>query len=637
MPNNETSRSEEDSSLDLFRQRLERKVEPNLNLRSTRLPGRDYQVNSNWDNYDDTPPAPPVKSNKWLINFFWATAIFFLATIALSVYVLFYSSNIVSANNIDIAIKAPTQIRSGEELNLEITLLNRNKVTLQDAVLSFTYPSGSMDSLSTNQELLLRREKLGDIAPGESKLLSSRALIFGAENDRPKVLLKLEYNIPDSNAVFSKEAEYEVFIESSTVNVSLDIPADINLGKTFNSRLVVISNAKSPLRQVAVKLEYPTGFSFQSANPEPQLSNNIWYLGDLAPGDKREIILTGSLSGLSEDLKTFKVLAGWDKSAGQGEIATVYANLAKTISLKKDFVGLSIDLQGRTSSSPGGQIEGTINWSNNLRDKVLNGRLELAFSGLALDKRSVRASQGFYNSLTNSIVWDKQSLGSLGLLNPGDGGQTSFSFNILPLSSLSAGGVEPLGLKAVFSGTRQGDDNQETEIVSENSRTIKISSLARLSARSLYSVGPFRNSGPLPPKVGEETTYTLTLGLANSTNELKSARLTADIPSYLRWLGNFSPLDERLIYSKTDSKVVWDVGTVAVTPVDGVLSREVSFQVALTPSLSQLGTAPALLQNIVFTAVDSVTGDTIKLQSSNLDIKLTGDPNYTYGQAEVIE
>lgn len=628
---------QEDSSLDRFRQRLERKGDVGLNLRSTRLPQMGYNVNSNWDNYDDTPPVAEPKSSKWLINFFWGATIFFLATLAVSFYVLFYSSNIVSANNIDVDIKAPTQIRSGEELNLELTLLNRNKVTLQDAVLSFTYPTGSMDSVSSNQELLLRREKLGDIAPGEKKLVSSRALIFGAENDKPKVLIKLEYNIPDSNAVFSKELEHEVLIESSTLAVSLDIPADINLGKTFNSRLLVVSNAKTTLSQVAVRVEYPAGFSFQSANPEPRLGNSFWYLGDMAPGDKREITLTGSLSGLNEDLKTFKVTTGWDKSAGQGEIATVYSNLAKTISLKKDFVGLAIDLSGKTSVTPGGQVDGVIKWSNNLSDKVLNSRLELSFAGLPLDKRSVRAPQGFYNSLTNSIVWDKQSLPSLGLLNPRDGGQVDFSFKVLGLNSLPSGEIEPLNLKAVFVGTRQGDDNQETEIVSENSRSLKISTLARLNSRAVYSVGPFRNTGPLPPRVGEETTYTVTLGLANSTNELKSARLTADIPSYLRWLGNYSPLDERLIYSQTDSKVVWDIGTVAITPVDGTLSREISFQIALTPSLSQVGTSPALLKNISFSAVDALTGTPIKLQTSDLDIKLSGDPSFVYTQGEVVE
>jgi len=137
--------------------------------------------------------------------------------------------------------------------------------------------------------------------------------------------------------------------------------------------------------------------------------------------------------------------------------------------------------------------------------------------------------------------------------------------------------------------------------------------------------------------VGEETTYTITLGLANSTNALKSARLTADIPSYLRWLGNFSPLDERLIYSQTDSKVVWDIGAIAVTPIDGALSREVSFQIALTPSLSQVGTSPVLLKNINFSATDAVTGTPIKLQVNSLDIKISTDPGFVYTQGEVIE
>lgn len=626
-----------DGSLERFKQRLERREEPDLNLRSTRLPQKPYFERRGWEESGDNDSPSGSKINRWLINFFFGATIFFLVTVAVAIYILFYSSNIVSANNINLDVSGAQRLRSGEELVLEVVVTNRNKVTLQDAVITFTYPAGTVDSLETAKEIPLRREKLGNLSPGEKRVINSRAVIFGAENSQPRVTIKLEYNIPDSNAIFSKETEYEFTIESSTLDLSLNLPEEINIGKTFSTRLTITSNAKTTLRQVGVRIEYPSGYSVQSTDPAPASGRQSWYLGDIPPGEKREIILKGSLAGLRDDLKTFKVAVGLDNSLGQGQINTIYANLIKTINLQKDFVSATIDLLGKTSVTPGSVVDGTIVWNNNLTDKVANGRLELSLSGIAIDKKSVTSNNGFYDSLSNSIIWDKQSVPVFDLINPNDSGKVNFSFKILPASNFPAGRIDPISLRAVFVGTRLGENNQEVEISSENSQSLKIATIARLFSQASYSVGPFRNTGPMQPKVGEETTYTITFTISTPTNEINNGRLVANLPSYMRWLGVFSPTDEKLIYNKSDSKVVWDLGRVAVTPSESGFSREVSFQVALVPSLSQLGGAPLILSDATFTGADDVTGDPISIKTESLSTKLRNDPLYVDRQEIVIE
>lgn len=632
---------EDEESLDRFKRRLERNVEVPLNLRPTRVPRATFNVRRNWDDSGADLSAlrseEKVSGGRWLTRFFFGTLIFFLATLAVAFWVLFYSTNIVSANNIDLEVKGPTQLRSGEELNLETTVRNRNKVTLRDVSLTITYPAGTVDSLETIKDLPLWRQPITDLDPGQSAIVGSRAVLYGAQNSTQKIVLKIEYHIPDSNAVFTKELEYQVLIGSGTIDLTYELPAETNSGKTFSSDLRLSSNSKSVLRQVALKIEYPAGFNFQSADPSPTAGDQIWYLGDLAPGVVRDIKIIGSLSGQSEELKSFKVTVGLDKTGGTGDISSEYGNLFKTVNLKKDFISVGLNLSGKTSLTPGENLDGSINWANNLPDKVIDGSLELFLSGGALDKRSVDSNNGFYNSLTNSILWDKTTIPDLGSMNPGDKGFSSFGFNVLPASQFSGGNIPPIGLRLVFKGTRVSADQLNEDVVSVTEKSLKIGTLVQFASVGTYFVGPFKNTGPLPPKVGEETTYTVTWSVTNPTNSVKQARIVGNLPNYVKWLSSVAPLDEKLSYDKTSNKVVWDLGTIEPGSTSGLPSRQASFQVSIIPSLSQLGETVDLVKGISFEGVDSVTNARTTLTVPVVDTRLLSDPSFSYGQEKVVE
>ncbi|HRZ30321.1 MAG TPA: hypothetical protein P5274_01470 [Candidatus Paceibacterota bacterium] len=632
---------EGDNSLERFQRRLGRNVKDPLTLRPTRLPRATFNVRRNWGESDsDLSEAVSLSkksSGHWMVKFFLGALIFFLATAAVAFYVLFYSTNIVSASNIDLEVKGPTQLQSGEELTLETTVRNRNKVTLRDVSLTITYPPGTVDPLEANKDLLLWRESLADLDPGQSVMIGSRAIIYGAQNSNQQMVLKIEYHIPDSNAVFTKEVTYQVLIGSGTLDLTYDLPAEINSGKSFTSYLKITSNAKSVLRQVALKIDYPTGFNFQSADPEPLTGKNIWYLGDLAPGVSRDFEITGNLTGSSEEIKSFKVTVGLDKSGGEGDISTEYGSLFKTVDLKKDFVSVSLDFNNKTFLSPGERLDGTIRWRNNLADKVTNGSLELIFAGGAVDNRSVGSSNGFYNSLTKSIIWDKSTLTSLGLMDPGGGGSVTFNLSVLSLERLPSGAIPPVDLHLIFRGTRITSDQQSESIVSEAKSSFKIGTLAKFTAGSAYSVGPFRNTGPLPPKVGEETTYTVTWSVFNSTNQIKQGRVVSKLPLYVKWLSATSPLDEKVIYDRNNNEIIWDLGTIEPGADNELPTREASFQISITPSLSQVGNPVELVKDISFVGSDALTGDKINLSAPNLNTRLLGDPSYTYGQESVVE
>ena len=637
----ESSHDNEAGSLDRFAKKLNRVNRPESGPRPTRPTRAVSSLRRDWsDDSGESVVATVRPKSGWLLKFFFWSLAFFLATMAVAVYVLFFSTNLVSASNIDLELDGPSLLRSGDELTLEISVKNRNRVTLRDVSLTVNYPAGTTDSSRSDQELSLVREELPDLLVGQTATAISRATVFGAQNSEQVVGVILEYQIPDSNAVFTKEASYRYRIGSAPVELTLELPSEINSDKLFTLELKVAANAQTLLRQLAVKIEYPEGFTATAFDPAPSSGDNFWSLGDLPPGAEREIKVTGALAGQNEELKSFKVTAGLDRAETGRELDAEYGSLFKTVALKRDFVAATIDLGGLSALAPGQNLTGWVTWQNNLTDRVINNTLRLYLDGLALDKRSVKTSSGFYDSFTNSIYWDKLSVSELGLLNPGQTGRVGFSFSALPEAALPVGQTGAAGeinLRLILAGTRITAEDTGREITTEVDRIVKLMTRANLDARAQYSIGPFTNTGPLPPRVGQETTYTVTWSVTNSANEIGAATVKTVLPPYARWLATVSPLDEKVVYRDTEREVTWDLGQVARETGRLGLARQVSFQIALVPSLSQLRQAVNLTGAASFSGLDMVTGQAIALTKPPVTTAIASDPAYLAGQDEVIE
>jgi hypothetical protein len=641
----DTTKPDQLSSLDKFKRRLERRGGESSQFKSTLLPTKNYKTNKAWGDDDftsvDYRPAVAKKTNLFLWRLFWGSTIFFSATLAVAVYVLFFSANIVSGNNIDLLIKGPSQIRSGDELNLQTTISNKNKVTLNSVNLVFSYPPGTMDPLSPNKELPIWREKINDLGPGQSVDVSSRAVIFGGQNSNREIKVVLEYRIPDSNALFTKEKIYSVTIGSSSLDLGLQLPTEINIGKEFTGKLKVVSNAQSLLRNCTINFEWPVGFEFKDSDPPVVSGNNVWFLGDLIPGTEKEISFTGLLKGQSGDVKPFKVIAGFASGGGQDPITLEYGNIFQTINLRKDLVSADIFLADESGRDqvifPGGSLTGDIGWVNNLNDEIINASFQLKLEGALINKRTVKAPSGFYNSINNTISWDERSLKALKKIIPSDGGQTSFSFGLLPLAYKTDRQGEELKLSLIFTGTRLTGENQTEEVVTQSEKTIRVSTFAELENRTIYSVGPFKNVGPLPPKVGQETTYTVTWAVKNTINDLGNVKVRTVLPSPIKWLGSISPLDEKVVYNQTSGEVVWDLGTVEAGTGDSLPTRQLYFQVSLLPSLSQVGNPVNLTREVTLTGKDLFTGVEISRSVSAGTTNLSADPVFDFGDEEVTE
>jgi hypothetical protein len=603
------------------------------------LKEKGYGVKNDWSHEEEVsvPAEEEKKPSTMFKKIFLGALLFFIFSVSYAAYTFFAGDNVVSSKNVDIEIAGPAFVGGGEELALQVVVRNKNSASLELADLLIEYPKGA--GVGDSQDSERGRDTLGEIKAGGVVEKIERIKLFGEEGSDKEVKFTLEYRIAGSNAVFTKEANYVVRISTAPVSLSVDAPKEGGDNQDFQFKIRVSSNSENGVGNLLLRVEYPTGFEYKSAEPKPTFGNNVWRIGDLGKGGYKDISIQGILHGQDGEDRTFRVYVGEQDSRDEQVIGVVYNSAFQSVSIKRAFISARLLINGKSgdvvSVSPRNEVQGEINWKNNLPTKITNARIEVVFSGSSLDPSTITTDRGFYNSLDNTISWDKNSLGELREIQPGDDGRMSFSF----YPRASSGDYS--SREIVFSVNVYGESFNATtgggQTVSSQSKTVvRVNSDFQVSARALYYSGPFSNEGQLPPQVGKETTYTITFTAVNSTNRISRATVKTILPSYIRFAGIISPESERLTFNDKTGEVTWDVG--AVEPGVGFTKpvKEVSFKIGFRPSLGQVGKSAALTGDITYVGSDEFTGNSLSGSSLGLTTTLNSDQSFNKGDDIIV-
>src|SRR3989344_4516644 len=256
-------------------------------------------------------------------KFFIFSIVFFILALGYASYMFFVGSNTVSNNNIDISVVGNTFTAGGEELPLIIEITNKNNSSLELVDLIVEYPKSSSGDLSEDTERL--RQSLGTIPAGGVQNDTVKVVLFGEQGSIRPIKISIEYRVEGSNAIFIKEKIFEVSINSTPVDLSLDLPTSVSPNQNMTLKVKATLNATRPAAKMLLRLDYPVGFQFTKATPAPSFGNNIWDLGDLAPGADKNIYVEGKiLAVFYGEEKTFHVWSGSQSAADKSTIGTVF-------------------------------------------------------------------------------------------------------------------------------------------------------------------------------------------------------------------------------------------------------------------------------------------------------------------------
>lgn len=569
---------------------------------------------------------------------FMIAALFCLAAFGTAAYTFFGGGNFVSAENVDILVEGPARIAGGDPVTLSVSVLNKNATAIELVDLIIDFPEGTKDPADPSQDLTRTRLSLGDIEAQGIAQRTVSALMFGEEGAGREIKFTAEYRTAGSNAIFFKEKVYKSSISSSPVLVSIDAPQKVIGGSVNEFSVTVTSNSPAPVRDLLLSLDYPFGVTVASAAPAAAYGDNVWRLGDLAPGAKKVVKVSLSVTGQDGEERAVRASVGIQSKVTPREIGTTIITQDHVFALERPFLGLDLALNGERAdlaTLAGQNVRAEILWTNNSGVEITGARIEAKLSGNVLDKGSVRVdNNGYYDSAANTIVWDSARAG-LGTIPPGESGRVSFS--LVPRSDIAGGSVSNPSIQITVSGSgsRTDENGVPARVESAASRSVKLVSNLALSARSLRSQGGIENRGPIPPRVDEESTYTIVWTVTNTSNTVTGARVSATLPPYVKWQAVTAPSDANITYNQATGEVVWVVGSVPANATVGSGAKQVAFQVAITPSANQVNLAPDLIGGATITGTDVFTGVTLKNTASALSTRTTTDFMYKPGDETV--
>lgn len=568
-------------------------------------------------------------------------SVLFCCALAFALYTLYTGSNFVSNNNIDIKLLGPVTSPAGEELSLDVDIINRNTTDLILADLVITYPEGTRNADDRVTPMPQDRIPLGVIEKGRTLRQTIRSVLFGEENAKKNIKISLEYRIEGSSNIFVKDKQYPIFIGSSPIAVNVDSASEVIPEQENEFRITVRSNSSSIVKGLVFKAEYPFGFDFVSAVPSTTGDNATWILGDIKPGEERQIVLRGRILGGELQERVFRFYTGTEDATDKMAIGTVFVTNSTAITLKRPFISADLALDGKTDSvyvaRAGEDIKGEITWQNNLDVPINDAVIEARITGPMLDKTSIRGDRGYYRSVDNTILWDNSTLEELTELKAGDVGRLQFSFAALApsIENNSTFRRESMKVELSIRAKRLNEDKVPEEVVSNVSRVIKIASDLALTTRLVRNVGPFVNTGPIPPMPEQPSTYTVLVSLKNSYNSVKDVVYSATLPQYVEWLGQVYPNNSPVTYNADKRQITWQIGDMQPGIGYSQSTKDFAFQVSFLPSVGQLGSTPPIVINQRIAGKDNFTGEITETKAVPLDIKTETDPKFQYGDDKV--
>lgn len=545
-----------------------------------------------------------------------------LALIALIAFAVFVWSDRASFSKRDVVlvIEGPAHIESGQVKIFTLEIVNNSPYTLGDLNLFIDLPS----SLSlTDEEGSLRRQLASIVANSSSSIELS--LLASVAQSREIMRVRLDYSPQGLDARFVSVASAEITVGNLDVSVIFDMPDVVYPGQEIVGVIHVVPNSDVEISPVYLRLTTPRDFTLTRARPEFD-SGAIWRLGTLNKGDDIKREFAGILS--VEDESPFFTL---ELGKFDGIAFFPLKVIERSVGISASPVVLKQTLVRPTGSNvrDGDEVEVRIVYSNQGEVPIEDATLEVRITPTgSIDFSSVSAENALIDELEERIEWNRATTPSLRFLGVGESGEVRFIFEAsagLGSSTLDISNLI-INIETEFTSA-QSSSFSGASVQVEDILTIKLNTLLELTQSVLRVGNSFSNIGPVPPRVGELTTYGVTWSLVNTLNQVRTVRVEAVLPFWAVWQDLVHPSNEDVQYFAQTNTVVWNAGVLNAGFGDLYPPRSVEFQLGIIPRSEDRGSVINILETTKLTAVDTFTDNFLNQDIGEVDTRLPDDPS----------
>ncbi|MDO8529524.1 MAG: hypothetical protein Q7S18_02545 [bacterium] len=546
-----------------------------------------------------------------------------------------YGQSAFKEEKITFQIEGLDEVNSSEEAVYKIVYKNDNRVDLKNVQILLNYSENfkpKEDQNLTIENPSNSRIDLGTIKAYSGGEADISGTFFAAKNAIVYLNATLRYTPSNFNSVFDLKKQLGVNVKSSPLFLELDAPAEVSNGNKVDYVVNYRNSSAEYFDGLRLKMVYADGFYFISASSAPSEGNNIWYLGSLKPGESGKIVITGTIQGNEDESKIVEAYIGYSGESGE---FVAYDQKERSSKITSSLLSISQSVNGGASLNfnPGEVLRYSVHYKNNGNISLKDAIVTVEINSRVLDFSKLDSAKGSYNASNKTITWRAAEISGLANLAPGDGGDITFSIPVLdriPVENPNDKNFTAVTLAKIDSPSIPTPIGSN-KVIASNQMELKLNSRVVLDVKGYHQDLRQENSGPIPPKVGAETSYTIHWKIINVSNDIGDVKVISSLPSGVKWLGNVYPSGEPISFNERTNQIEWTIGNLKSGA--GILDsgREAAFGISVTPEVNQVGKELLLLNSSTLTAKDLFTNADVKIEAKEKDNSLPEDASIGNG------
>jgi hypothetical protein len=527
--------------------------------------------------------------------------------------------------SVQFEITGPEQVVSGTETVLEISYINKEDVPLGEASITLFTTPGFFLKESNPPQGEKGAWELGSIEKGASGKIEIKGIIIGEKDSKFTLTGTLNYRPANFNSEFEKVANYVAKIESTVLDIEASGPADAEPGKEMEFIVKYKNLSTENAEKVAINPVFSEKFNFVSAEPAPDKKGR-WVFAELKAEEEGEIKIKGIYSSeasgdIAEKFQIGFIVTG-DKFISQKESIV-------PVRISKSDLILNLNSEKPGPADFGETLQFSINYKNNITEDLGDITIKAVFDP---KPASGTRSPLLWSSITDTnrgtkksfeISWNKTNIPALAKLAPGEEGVINFGISLIDKPFTDLEGEYEISLVSEAKIGKIGGVAADKLVQSERIN-IPLNSDVAISAEGRYfnddniAVG----SGPVPPRVGEKTTYKIFWTIDNTLHGLNNIVMAGTLPAGATW-ENISYAERgNISYEESSRKIFWRMDNL---PKE-INKAQVNFSISIKPESGDIGKILTILGITNFEAQDETTGGAIVLTEPPITTELIGDP-----------
>lgn len=541
------------------------------------------------------------------------------------------------AQALSLSIAAPGTVTLGREEVITITWGNHADAKLAHADVRVAWPSEFTPTAfdPAPADGVVRQWLLGPVSAGATGTLRVTGVFTGALGGQGTIQAMASSRVSRESSSLDSVAMQAVTYGDSVIEGAIEGPENAVAGDTIRLTYRFRNRGSYLLRGLWLRFTPPSGFIPSGFATSTVMSGEpiLLSLPELPVGASSSRDWYGMVLPSVVGSAVFQMEVG--QRLADGTYVAFQRN-QKNMSVLAGDVALPLVVNGSSADQiirPGDPVHLTIGYENMSPEEMRGASFRLGFESIVngrsatgvtvLDWHALKDGAGGTTSTRSrmqSILYDATTQRGLDPLLP----QSRREWDVTIPTLSVASGTSQAAVRITWEAKIPSIAGARVDrVMKAHPILLRYGSEAALLRDVRYATeeGAPVGSGPLPPVVGQTTTYRVFWRLTKSLHVLERLMVKATLPAHTA-LGSFTSAQAGSIdFDATTRTLTWRLNKMPET----VSVLEAAFDVHVTPSSADVGRFAPVLGETRFEAADTVVGETIAHTASAVTTDLVED------------